>query len=109
MIRGRALLIKSFTFGAIDETLENNWTILDSGECPGGERQVIVHQVELRELGLPGKIRFVRVRDPNLASIDFEEFERFFFRHQSRLHPPAGLSQDGSQRRKAMFECEPSM
>ena len=47
---GRALLIKRLAFGAVDETLENDRTIPDSGERARRDRQVVAHEVELREL-----------------------------------------------------------
>ena len=83
---GRALLIKRLALGAVDEAFENERTILDSGQSAGRDRQIVAHEVEFRELRLPGKIRLVRVRHADLASFDREQLGGFFFSHKYRLH-----------------------
>ena len=44
----RALLIKGLALGPVDETLENDRTIPNSGERARRNRQVVAYQVELR-------------------------------------------------------------
>ena len=48
----RALLIEWLALGAVDEALEHERAIADAGERAGRHRQVIPHEVELRELHL---------------------------------------------------------
>ena len=47
---GRALLIERLAFGAVDEALEHDRAIADSGERARRDREVVAHEVELREL-----------------------------------------------------------
>ncbi len=70
---GCALLIERLAFGAVDEALENQRTIPDSGESARRDRQVVAHEIEFRELRLPGKVRLVRVGYTNLASLDRQD------------------------------------
>ena len=46
--------------GAVDETLEHERTIPDSGQSARRDRQVVANEVEFRELGLLREIRLVR-------------------------------------------------
>ena len=59
--RGRALLIERLAFGAVYEALEHDRPVADAGESARRDRQVIAHEVELRELGLLREVRLVRI------------------------------------------------
>ena len=48
-LSGRTLLIKRLTLGAVDETLQNNRTILDSGERARRNGQIVAHKIEFRD------------------------------------------------------------
>ncbi len=102
---GRALLIKRLAFGAVHESLENDRTIPDSGESARRDRQVVANQVEFRELRLPGKIKLVRMRDADLASLDREHLGGFFFSHENRLHLLAPISAKTAPVRNHLHFC----
>lgn len=76
----RAFLIEGFALGAIDETLQNDWTVSDAVERSGRNRKIIAHEVELRKPDLLGEVRFPGMGDANLAPIDFQYFGRIFCR-----------------------------
>ena len=80
---GRALLIERLAFGAVDEALEHDRTIADAGESARRDRQVVAHEVELRELRLLGEIRLVGVGDTDLASVDRQNLGCVFLHHES--------------------------
>src|SRR5262245_16469699 len=84
VLRRRALLIKRLTFGAVDETLENQWAILNSADCASRNRQVVTHDIELREFGLLRKVKLVRVRHTDFVSVD-QQHLRVVFLHEERL------------------------
>jgi hypothetical protein len=42
----RTLLVKRLPFSAVDEPLQNNWTIPDSGHRAWRNLQVIAHEIE---------------------------------------------------------------
>src|SRR5580700_49148 len=48
-LSGRSLLIERFTLGAVDETLENDRTITDSGERARGNGDVVADKFQLRD------------------------------------------------------------
>ena len=60
-LRWRALLIKRLAFGAVDESLEDERTIADSGERARRDRQVVADEIEFRELGLLREVQLVRI------------------------------------------------
>ena len=82
----RALLIKCFTFGAVDKPFENDRPIHNSGESAGRDRQIVAHDVEFRELRLFRKIWLVRVRYPDFVALNREQFGGFFLGHYNSLH-----------------------
>ena len=85
MVGRGALLVEGLAFGSVDETLQDDGTILDSGEGSWGDGEVVADQVEFRELGLAREVGLVGIRDADFASVDGEEFGGGFFRHVRRL------------------------
>ena len=47
----RALLVERLALGAVDESLEHDRPIADAGDRARRDGQVVVHELELRELG----------------------------------------------------------
>jgi hypothetical protein len=45
-------LIKSLTFSAIDETLQNDRSIANARECARRDGQVVANEIEFREFGV---------------------------------------------------------
>ena len=74
-------MIKRLYLGAIDEPLENNGAIADSGERTRCNRKVVAYQIELGDPHLRLKIQFVRMCYQDFASLDREELAGCFFRH----------------------------
>jgi len=62
-------LIKRLSFGAVDETLEKNRTILNSRECTRCNGQIVVYKIEFRDSCLR-KIQLVGMRDTDFTSVD---------------------------------------
>lgn len=85
MIRRGALLIEGLAFGSVDEALQDDGAILNSGEGSGGDGKVVADEVEFRELDVAREIGLVGIRDADFASVDGEEFGGGFFWHVSRL------------------------
>src|SRR4029077_17802007 len=81
----RAFLIKGFCLGAVDETLENNWTISDSGERAWRNGQIIAHKIEFRDARLRREVQFVGMCYLNITSLDRQYLAGCFFRHQTSL------------------------
>ena len=42
-------MIKRLSFGAVDETLEDNRTILNSKECTRRNGEIVAYEIELRD------------------------------------------------------------
>ena len=82
---GRTLLIERLPFRAMNEPLEDDWTILNSIESTGSDAEIIANQFDLRKLGLSGKIGFVRMSDADLPPVDYKYLCGFFFAHIIRL------------------------
>ena len=57
----RALLVERLALGAVDEALQHKRAIADSGERSGRYRQVVAHDIELRELHLAREVGLVRI------------------------------------------------
>ena len=95
MIGGGALLVEGLTFGSVDEALQDDGTILNSGEGAGGDGEVVADEVEFRELGLACEIGLVGIGDADFASVDGEEFGGGFFWHVRRLAGGGSAEQVG--------------
>src|SRR5687768_9792359 len=52
----RALLVEGFGFGAVDEALQCHGPVADAGKRPVGYGEIILHDVELRELHLAREV-----------------------------------------------------
>ena len=77
----RALLIERLALGAVDEALEHDRPIANAVERAVGDREVVLHEVELRELDVSREVRLVRIRDPDLATVDRQDLSGFFLGH----------------------------
>jgi hypothetical protein len=81
VIGGGTLLIEGFAFGPVDETLEDERTILDSGERAGGDGEIVADEVEFGELGLTREIRLVGVGYADFAPLDGKQLGGWIFGH----------------------------
>ena len=79
-------MIKRLSFGAVDETLENNWTILNSGNRARRNGQIGAYKIKLRDSCLR-KIQLVRIRDTEFTPLNREQLAGCFFYHPIRLPP----------------------
>ena len=71
-VLGRALLEEGLSGGAVDEPLQRHRPVTGAAQRPVGDRQVVVHEIELRvagrrEVDLPG------VGDRHLVPVDPED------------------------------------
>ena len=64
-------------------------TILNSLEGARRDGLVIADKVQLRQLGLAGKIEFARVGYADFAPVDGEDLSGFILAHENRLHEPS--------------------
>ena len=78
---GCSLLIKGLCLGPVDETLENNRTIPDSGERARRNRQIVAYEVELRDTRLRREVQLAGMRYLDFASLDREHLAGVFFCH----------------------------
>ena len=106
----RALLIERLALGAIHEALEHERPIADPGDRARRDREVILHDVELRELDAAREVRLVRIRDPNLAPFDREHLGRFFLRHRYAAREVTEIAaHSGAARNDATIMCRVSV
>src|SRR5206468_9272596 len=66
----RPFLVKRLAFRSVYETLEDDWTVLNSRERAWRDRKVVAYEVKFGELGLFGEIRLVGVGHSDLAAVD---------------------------------------
>ena len=52
-VGGRTLLIKRLALGAVNKALENDGTVLYSGQRSGRDREVVANDIQLRKFRLP--------------------------------------------------------
>jgi hypothetical protein len=82
---GRALLVKCWLLGAVYKSLQNDWSILNSGKSAGRNREIILHKVALGKAHLFREVQFVRMGYTHLAARNRELLACFLFSHRSRL------------------------
>src|SRR5688572_302489 len=66
----RALLVEWLALGAVYEAFEHEGSIPDAGDRARRDGEVILNQLELRELHLSREVRLVRIGDPDLVTLD---------------------------------------
>ncbi len=81
----RAFLVEGFAVGAVDEALEDEGTVSDSGDGSGSDGEVVADEVELGELDFAREVEFAGVRDADFAAVDLEHVDVFGFFHEIRL------------------------
>ena len=84
-------MIKGLTLGTVNETLENDRTIADSGERARRDRQVVPHEIEFRDSRLCRKIQFVRMSYADFMPCNREHLAGFLLVHKDRLTPRRAL------------------
>jgi len=73
-IGGSALLVEGLGFGAVDETLEDDWAIANALQCPWSDGEGVADEVEFGELDIAGEVEFFRMSDADGVIVDGEEF-----------------------------------
>ena len=79
-------MIERLSFGAVDETLENNRTILNSGDRARCNGQIVACEIELRDSCMR-KIQLVGMRDADFTPLEREHRAGRFICHSIRLPP----------------------
>ena len=79
-------MIKRLSFGAVDKTLENDRTILNSGNRTRSDGQIVAYEIEFRDSCLR-KIQLVGMRDTDFTSLKREHRAGRFICHSIRLPP----------------------
>ena len=86
----RALLVERLGLGAVDESLEDERPIANAGDRARRDGQIVLHELELRELGLAREVRLVRIGDLDVAPRDRQHFRRLENDHGSFAVPVRG-------------------
>src|SRR5208283_6225735 len=81
----RAFLIKRLRLGAIDETFQNNWSILNPGQRTRSDGEIILNKFELGDFYLRRKIQLLGVCDLDFLPVDRQNFAGRFLCHKTRL------------------------
>ena len=68
-LRRGTLLIKGFSLSAVDETFENNWTVLDSGERTRRDGKIVADEIELGNSCLR-EIELIGMRDADFTPLN---------------------------------------
>ena len=84
---GRALLIECLRLGAVDETFQNDRSILNPCQRTRSDGEIVADEVELGDFYLRRKIQLLRVRDLDFPPVDREHFMVGFLCHNTRLPP----------------------
>src|SRR5687768_18119356 len=80
-VLGCSLLVKRLALRAIHVALEDQRSIADACERSRCNRQVVVNQLELRELHLSRKVRLLRIGYPDVVTLDRQYLGSFFLCH----------------------------
>ena len=95
-------MVKSLSLGPVDETLENDRTIPDSGERTRSNRKIVADKIEFRDSRLR-KIYLVGMRYLDVPFLDGEHRAGGFLCHEIRL-PLRPLARDSSASRFLLNE-----
>ena len=87
-----ALLVEGLALGAVYKALQYDGPVADTTNRSRGHGEVVLHDVQLGEPGLPGEVEFFGMGDPNLASLDRQHCCIGIRRHGVRLHPKQSVS-----------------
>ena len=68
-LRRGTLLIKGFSLSAVDETFENNWTVLDSGERTRRDGKVLADEIEFGNSRVR-EIKLIGMRDADFTPVN---------------------------------------
>ena len=79
---GRAFLIEGLALGTVDEALENQRAIANSSESARGDGEIVAYEIKFGELGLLGKIRFIRMGYTDFATLDRQNLGFVVFHHR---------------------------
>jgi hypothetical protein len=75
MRRRRSFLVKRFAFRAVDESLEDYWSISDPQEGARRNRKIIADKVQLGETGFFCEVRFIGVSNRYVATFYRKYFD----------------------------------
>ena len=83
----RALLIKRLRLGAVDETFQDNRSILNTRQRTRSDGEIVLNKFELGDFYLRRKVQLLRVRDLDFVPADRQNFAGRFLCHKTRLPP----------------------